>query len=129
MARVVVQLFEWCSSDYKVLRRSVKIALNHLQEKMEKLNHKTWKLCDVICNCIDYDVSSLSVTIHLPLSRAVAGLLLELSKHNENYSSLEPPLTLIELMEMPLRTLVMISQFRASMWRRNGFSLVNQIVF
>ena len=127
MATVVTQLFEWCSSDFKVLRRSVKIALNHLQEKMEKLNHKKWKLCDVSCCCIDYDVSSLSVSIHLPLSRAIAGLLLELSKHNVDYASLDPPLSLIELMEMPLRTLVMISQFRASMWRRNGFSLVNQI--
>lgn len=129
MSSVVSQIFDWCSSDFKILRRANKIALESLSEKMESVNYKPAKLCDIQCRCIDYDVSSQSVTIHLALSRAVAGLLLELSKHNVNYSNLDSPLTLVELMELPLRTLVMISQFRASMWRRNGFSLVNQIIF
>ncbi|VDO56980.1 unnamed protein product [Onchocerca flexuosa] len=31
------------------------------------------------------------------------------------------------LMEMPLRVFVLCSQSQAQMWRRNGFSLVNQI--
>ena len=110
MASVITQLFEWCSSDYKVLKRSVNIALRHLYDKMEAFNFKQGELCNINCRYIDYDVSSQSVTIHLPLSRTIAGLLLELSKHNVNYLSLNPPLTLIELMEIPLRTLVMISQ-------------------
>lgn len=130
MASVVTQLFEWCSTDFKVLKRSVNIALENLNEKLDKTpSLKNWKLNDVKCSCIDYDVSSRCVTIHLPLSRAVAGLLLELSKHNVKFSELNAPMRLIELLELPLRTLVMVSQFRASMWRRNGFSLVNQIIF
>lgn len=32
-------------------------------------------------------------------------------------------------MEFPLRTIVMIAQVRAGMWRRNGYSLLNQIFF
>lgn len=96
---------------------------------MEKLNYKNQKLGDITCDCIDYDVSSLSVSIHLPLSRAIAGLLLEFSKHDLPYSSLEPPLNLIELMEMPLRTLVMISQFRAGMWDSKLRSLSEQVTF
>jgi len=130
MSSVVTQLFEWCSSDFKVLKRSINLALKNLKQKFKQVSYKTWKLCDIECECIDYDVSSLLVTIHLALSRCVAGLLLELLKHDVKYSDLDTNnLTLIQLMELPLRTLVMISQFRASMWRRNGFSLVNQILF
>jgi len=40
-----------------------------------------------------------------------------------------PCSSLIELMELPLRTLVMIAQYHAGMWRRNGYSLVNQVYF
>lgn len=36
---------------------------------------------------------------------------------------LSPPL----LIELPLRCLVLCAQVHAGMWRRNGFSLINQV--
>lgn len=149
------------------------------------------ELLDYSVSCIEYDVSSAPVSIHLPLSRLVAGLALHLDKYGLNYNS---PEFLVkgkpspeELMEPVLRTQVMIAQvglysiliiclnnmslknscgiclvafllnvclmlllckmkvvaiFRstninflsccqvhAGMWRRNGFSLINQIYF
>lgn len=37
---------------------------------------------------------------------------------------LSPPL----LIELPLRCLVLCAQVHAGMWRRNGFSLINQVI-
>lgn len=130
VADVVSRLIEWCSSDFQVLRRSLQIALKNLKEKTGELNHKNLELCEVTCSCIDYDVSSLPVSLHLPLSRMIGGLLLEFSKHNVEYSTLEPPLSPTELMEMPLRTLAMVSQFRAKVcMERNYLSSLEPIFF
>ncbi|CAK9304522.1 unnamed protein product [Gordionus sp. m RMFG-2023] len=43
---------------------------------------------------------------------------------NKDYSKFPTP---IELMEYPMRTLVLCAQVQAGMWRRNGYSLLNQV--
>ena len=91
------------------------------------------ELLDYSVSCIEYDVSSAPVSIHLPLSRLVAGLTLQLEKYNLNYNSVEfsvkgKPSPEV-LMEPVLRTQVVIAQVNAGMWRRNGFYLSNQIYF
>ena len=74
------------------------------------------ELLDYSVSCIEYDVSSAPVSIHLPLSRLVAALTLHLDKYDLNYNS---PEYLVkgkpspeELMEPVLRTQVMIAQVR-----------------
>lgn len=74
------------------------------------------ELLDYSVSCIEYDVSSAPVSIHLPLSRLVAALTLHLDKYDLNYNS---PEFLVkgkpspeELMEPVLRTQVMIAQVR-----------------
>lgn len=83
----------------------------------------------------DYDVSRQEVSIHYTLSRFMAALLLYLPRFGISYNDMTctdlianrlPPESLFEL---PLRTQVLVSQFRTGMWRRNGYSLVNQILF
>lgn len=74
------------------------------------------ELLDYSVSCIEYDVSSAPVSIHLPLSRLVAALTLHLDKYDLNYNSPEflvkgKP-TPEELMEPVLRTQVMIAQVR-----------------
>lgn len=87
---------------------------------------------------ISYDVSRASVSIHLPLTRFAAALIVEqllrkpqtcpyLAKLKSNHDDEFP--TMIEVMEPSLRTQVMIAQYRSGLWRRNGFSLVNQILY
>ena len=39
------------------------------------------------------------------------------------------PVSPVELIEPSLRVQVMIAQSQAGMWRRNGYSLLNQIYF
>ena len=65
-------------------------------------------------SCIEYDVTTAPVSLHLPLSRLIAGLSLKLWKFNLNYNSVDFAVpgkpTPEELMEPVLRTHVMISQ-------------------
>ncbi|OTF77670.1 E3 ubiquitin-protein ligase UBR1-like protein, partial [Euroglyphus maynei] len=88
----------------------------------------------------DYNVGRKEISLHIPLSRFLAGLMLHLPKFpnlwNEytDYScdgGLLTPyrLNVESMMELALRTQVLLGQFRAGMWRRNGYSFINQIHF
>ncbi|XP_022244280.1 E3 ubiquitin-protein ligase UBR2-like isoform X1 [Limulus polyphemus] len=130
---VITLVLDWCGSDRVVLVKALRAALKLLESIQGKMTTTVREVADHSSSCIEYDVSSMPVTIHLPLSRFVAGLILHLPKFDLTYSS---PEFLIrnkpgpeELMELPLRTQVMIAQFRAGMWRRNGYSLLNQVFF
>uniref|UniRef100_A0A8D0XWM5 E3 ubiquitin-protein ligase n=1 Tax=Sus scrofa TaxID=9823 RepID=A0A8D0XWM5_PIG len=93
----------------------------------------TLSICGHSVETIRYCVSKEKVSIHLPVSRLLAGLHVLLSKSEVAYkfpellplSELSPPM----LIEHPLRCLVLCAQVHAGMWRRNGFSLVNQIYY
>ena len=69
----------------------------------------------------------------MPLIRFIGALLVHTSKFKLSY--LDDTKLLVDrpppdvLIEQPLRTQVMIGQFRAGMWRRNGYSLNNQVMF
>uniref|UniRef100_A0A8C0UYE9 E3 ubiquitin-protein ligase n=1 Tax=Cyanistes caeruleus TaxID=156563 RepID=A0A8C0UYE9_CYACU len=90
-------------------------------------------MCGHSVETIRYCVSQEKVSIHLPVSRLLAGLHVLLSKTEVAYkfpellplSELSPPM----LIEHPLRCLVLCAQVHAGMWRRNGFSLVNQRIY
>lgn len=60
----------------------------------------------------------------LPFTKCVCVCLL-MSLSYGPQSELSPPM----LIEHPLRCLVLCAQVHAGMWRRNGFSLVNQVKF
>lgn len=66
--------------------------------------------------CYDYDVSTQPVSVHLPLSRMISGLLLALPKHGLQWDcsemELEDKPTLLQLMEAPLRLQVLMAQVR-----------------
>ncbi|CAG0889985.1 unnamed protein product [Darwinula stevensoni] len=74
-----------------------------------------------------------SVSVHLPLSRIFAGMVLEMPNFDLSFNSQEFEIknkpSLVALMEPCLRTEVLIAQVHAGMWRRNGFSLMNQVYF
>lgn len=69
-------------------------------------------------SCYEFDVSSQPVSVHLPLSRMISGLLLALPKHGLEWECPEMELavkpTLLQLMETPLRLQVLIAQVRSS---------------
>jgi E3 ubiquitin-protein ligase UBR2 len=128
-------IVQWCASDRKVLLKSTRAALKKFQELQptEQQPKTVVTLLNFTQLCYDYDVSTQPVSVHLPLSRMISGLLLSLPKHGLEWDCSEMTLelkpTLLQLMEAPLRLQVLMAQVQAGMWRHNGYSLINQLYF
>ncbi|XP_063980844.1 E3 ubiquitin-protein ligase UBR2 isoform X2 [Diachasmimorpha longicaudata] len=137
LSPVISLALEWCGSDRVVLIKAFRLVLKKLCENTTKDSPGTpgqlRELTDHSATCIDYDVSIEPVSIHLPLSRFLAGLFLYLEKYNLDYQSsefmIQSKLSPVQLIEPVLRAQTMISQVHAGMWRRNGYSLLNQLYF
>lgn len=130
---LITKILLWCGSDSIVLKKVYRMALKKIWENSILDPHRPPVVRELInykVTCIDYDVSLEPVSIHLPLSRFLAGLHLYLDhyglsyEHSELQTAKQSPEQIIEPV---LRALVLISQVHAGMWRRNGYSLLNQI--
>ncbi|CDQ85414.1 unnamed protein product [Oncorhynchus mykiss] len=136
LTHIISMIQEWCATDERVLIEAYKkclTALTHCHSGFADGEQPiTLSMCGHSVDTIRYCVSQEKVSIHLPVSRLLAGLHVLLSKMEVAYrfpeqlplSELSPPM----LIEHPLRCLVLCAQVHAGMWRRNGFSLVNQVV-
>ncbi|KAM6956516.1 E3 ubiquitin-protein ligase UBR2 isoform 1-T1 [Aplochiton taeniatus] len=137
LTHIISMMQEWCATDERVLIEAYKkclAALTHCHSGFTDGEQPiTLSMCGHSVDTIRYCVSQEKVSIHLPVSRLLAGLHVLLSKIEVAYrfpeqlplSELSPPM----LIEHPLRCLVLCAQVHAGMWRRNGFSLVNQIYY
>ncbi|XP_048858643.1 E3 ubiquitin-protein ligase UBR2 isoform X1 [Brienomyrus brachyistius] len=137
LTHIISMMQEWCASDEKVLIEAYRMclaALTHCHGGFADGEQPiTLGMCGHSVDTFRYCVSQEKVIIHLPVSRLLAGLHVLLSKTEVAYrfperlplSELSPPM----LIEHPLRCLVLCAQVHAGMWRRNGFSLVNQIYY
>uniref|UniRef100_A0A8C1IBK9 E3 ubiquitin-protein ligase n=1 Tax=Cyprinus carpio TaxID=7962 RepID=A0A8C1IBK9_CYPCA len=127
LTHIISMMQEWCASDERVLIEAYKkclSALTHCHSGFTDGEQPiTLSMCGHSVETIRYCVSQEKVSIHLPVSRLLAGLHALLS--TTEVSELSPPM----LIEHPLRCLVLCAQVHAGMWRRNGFSLVNQIYY
>ncbi|XP_050524886.1 E3 ubiquitin-protein ligase UBR2 [Daktulosphaira vitifoliae] len=130
---LITKILLWCGSDCLVLKKVYRMTLKKIWENpIVDPNRPTVvkELIDRSVTCIDYDVSTEPVSIHLPLSRFLAGLHLYLDRYGLSFD--HPDLqtarqTPEQIIEPVLRAQVLISQVHAGMWRRNGYSLLNQI--
>lgn len=136
LAPVITLILKWCSTDQIVLVKAYRLTLKKLYENpcFDPSRMCVIKqLANHFASCHHYDVSTQPVSIHLPLSRFLAGLYLHLEKFGLSYYSTEfyslTKQTPEQIIEPVLRTQVMIAQVHAGMWRRNGYSLSNQIYF
>ncbi|XP_023401425.1 E3 ubiquitin-protein ligase UBR2 isoform X9 [Loxodonta africana] len=137
LTHIISMMQDWCALDEKVLIEAYKKCLAVLMQCHSGFTDGeqpiTLSICGHSVETIRYCVSQEKVSIHLPVSRLLAGLHALLSKSEVAYkfpellplSELSPPM----LIEHPLRCLVLCAQVHAGMWRRNGFSLVNQIYY
>ncbi|KAM9476389.1 E3 ubiquitin-protein ligase UBR2 isoform 2-T2 [Clarias gariepinus] len=137
LTHIISMIQEWCASDERVLIEAYKKCLTILTHCHSGFTDGeqpiTLSMCGHSVDTIRYCVSQEKVSIHLPVSRLLAGLHALLSKTEVAYrfpeqlplSELSPPMVI----EHPLRCLVLCAQVHAGMWRRNGFSLVNQIYY
>ena len=137
LAPVIALLLNWCSSDKVTFLTAYRMLLKKLKEETKSDNFKTQKLEleGKSADCVVFNVATSPVSLHLPLCRLLAGMSLHLDKFGLKYAGDDfqlmeeemPSLNLV--LEMPLRTWVLVSQVHAGMWRRNGSSLQHQIFF
>ncbi|XP_071961938.1 E3 ubiquitin-protein ligase UBR2-like isoform X2 [Antedon mediterranea] len=126
-------LMEWIGSDQSLLIRAYRMVMMKLREakKAKPVKFDNKEVCGHSVSCIKYDVSSQSISIHVPITRLLAGLHLHLGKYNLHFykEGLLPmgALTPMELMEDALRIQVLKAQCQAGQWRRNGYALLNQL--
>ena len=133
LSPVISLALEWCGSDRVVLIKAFRLVLKKLEDQPGRAPMSFREVANHSASCIQYDVSSEPVSIHLPLSRFLAGLFLHLEKfglsfQGSEFQTLSKP-SMEEIIEPVLRAGAMISQVCAGMWRRNGYSLIHQLYF
>lgn len=135
LAPIISLVLDWCSSDRVVFvkaYRMVLAALNETEFIVSETSTEVKELADHSALCLMYDVSAKQVSIHLPLSRFFAGLYLLFEKFELTFDTFPTPMlkpTPETICEPVLCTLTMIAQVHAGLWRRNGYSLLNQLYF
>uniref|UniRef100_A0A3Q2Y0B2 E3 ubiquitin-protein ligase n=1 Tax=Hippocampus comes TaxID=109280 RepID=A0A3Q2Y0B2_HIPCM len=132
LTHIISMIQEWCSTDERVLIEAYRKCLSAVSQCHSGLPDGEQPISlSLAGHCVDtfmYQVSQDKVSIHLPVCRLLAGLHVLLSRTDVAArlpEQLPPPL----LIELPLRCLVLCAQVLAGMWRRNGFSLINQIYY
>lgn len=135
LANCISLAVEWCGTDKVVLIKAYRSVLKKLEENpcYEKNEAgEPRELADHSTACLQYDVASKPVSIHLPLTRFLSALHLHLEKFNLHFDGTEFHVikpTPVQIMEPVLRSQVMIAQVHAGMWRRNGYALLNSLFF
>lgn len=138
---LISRLVAYCSLDETILIAVLSNAQQRLFTKFSNFKTIMRNIFDHEAQCIHYDVSLSPVSVHLPLTRFAAALIIELMQrrpcdrvpYDESLIALvktnDSSNLMRDIMEPSLRTEVMIAQSRSGMWRRNGFSLNNQIIY
>ncbi|CAJ1073672.1 E3 ubiquitin-protein ligase UBR1 [Xyrichtys novacula] len=133
LRHVLAMFQDWCSSDDEILLLAFKECHAVLMQCNNQPFHREatdYYMCKHILHVRPYKVSQEPVSIHLPISRLLAGLYVLLCRTGaierlDNLGSYD----FTQLAEHPLRCIVLAAQVSAEMWRRNGLSLVSQVYY
>nr|XP_004660942.1 E3 ubiquitin-protein ligase UBR1 isoform X1 [Jaculus jaculus] len=136
LKNILLMFQEWCACDedlllvaYKECHKAVmKCSTGFISSRKTIV-----QLCGHTLETKSYRVSEDLVSIHLPLSRTLAGLHVRLSRLGaisrlHEFVPFED-FQIEVLVEYPLRCLVLVAQVVAEMWRRNGLSLISQVFY
>ncbi|KAM4541816.1 E3 ubiquitin-protein ligase UBR1 [Odontesthes bonariensis] len=133
LRHILAMFQDWCLSDDEILVLAFKECHAVLMQCNNQPLHREatdFYMCKHILHVRPYKVSQEPVSIHLPISRLLAGLyvllcgtgVIERLENAESYN-------FTQLAEHPLRCVVLAAQVTAEMWRRNGLSLVSQVYY
>ncbi|KAK3538210.1 hypothetical protein QTP70_033114 [Hemibagrus guttatus] len=133
----ILSMFQdWCSSDERVLLQAFQECHRALQRCTNQPFHNEptdHYMCRHILHTRSYKVSQEPVSIHLPITRLLAGLYVLLCRTGAvKYlpDFVDPgQMDLPFYADFPLRCVVLAAQVSAEMWRRNGLSLVSQVYY
>uniref|UniRef100_A0A8C7CP95 E3 ubiquitin-protein ligase n=1 Tax=Oncorhynchus kisutch TaxID=8019 RepID=A0A8C7CP95_ONCKI len=136
LRHILVMFQDWCSSDETVLL----LSFRECHRSLMRCNNQPFQseatdyyMCKHILHVSPYKVSQEPVSIHLPISRALAGLYVQLcytGAVRRLHEFMDPEsCDFTWFAEHPLRCVVLAAQVSAEMWRRNGLSLVSQVYY
>ncbi|KAF7658034.1 hypothetical protein LDENG_00018910 [Lucifuga dentata] len=136
LRHILAMFQDWCSSDEEILLLAFKESHKALMQCNNQAFHREasdFYMCKHILHVCPYKVSQEPVSIHLPISRLLAGFYVQLCRtgavqHLQEFADPES-YDYLQLAEHPLRCVVLAAQVSAEMWRRNGLSLVSQIYY
>ncbi|KAB0395433.1 hypothetical protein E2I00_005236, partial [Balaenoptera physalus] len=136
LKNILLMFQEWCACDEELLLVAYKEchkAVMRCSASFKSSSKTVVQLCGHTLETKSYRVSEDLVSIHLPLSRTLAGLHMRLSRLGA-ISRLHEFVPFEDfqvevLVEYPLRCLVLVAQVVAEMWRRNGLSLISQVFY
>lgn len=135
LSYVITLVLEWCGTDKVILVKVYRMVLASLSQSefiVSQSVNEVKELADHSASVLMYDVLSKDVSVHLPLSRFFAGLYLHLEKFDLTFDTISVPSTKPipeQIIEPVLCTQTMIAQVHSGLWRRNGYSLLNQLYF
>uniref|UniRef100_A0A8C4M5C4 E3 ubiquitin-protein ligase n=1 Tax=Equus asinus asinus TaxID=83772 RepID=A0A8C4M5C4_EQUAS len=135
LKNILLMFQEWCACDEELLLVAYKDchkAVMRCSTSFMSSSKTVVQLCGHTLETKSYRVSEDLVSIHLPLSRTLAGLHVRLSRLGavSRLHEFVPFDFQVEiLVEYPLRCLVLVAQVVAEMWRRNGLSLISQVFY
>ncbi|XP_059082624.1 E3 ubiquitin-protein ligase UBR2-like isoform X2 [Tigriopus californicus] len=139
IAPLTYLVMEWASRDRVVFIKTLRMLLKKLYFDLKEadknpatsVTYETVRVQAQEATCIAYQVSSRPISMHAPLTRLLAGLSLYMQRFNLTFDSNELNILAkpnpIQMIEPSLRTVVLVAQVHAGMWRRNGYSLTDQI--
>ncbi|CAG0917514.1 unnamed protein product [Notodromas monacha] len=129
---VITAMLKWCSTDPVVFVKAFRATVDKRRMARvaeEKAERKVGGRSAVVNT---YDITTQSASLHHPIPRLLAGLLQLLPKFNLTWTSPElggERLELEDYIEHPLRVKLLQAQVNAGMWRRNGLSLMKQLMY
>uniref|UniRef100_A0A8C4ERQ6 E3 ubiquitin-protein ligase n=1 Tax=Dicentrarchus labrax TaxID=13489 RepID=A0A8C4ERQ6_DICLA len=132
LRHILAMFQDWCSSDDEILLLAFKECHKVLMQCNNQPFHKEstdYYMCKHILHVPPYKVSQQPVSIHLPISRLLAGLYVLMCRTGAIGCLDYPSYDYTQLAEHPLRCVVLAAQVSAEMWRRNGLSLVSQVYY
>ncbi|XP_067943651.1 E3 ubiquitin-protein ligase UBR2-like isoform X2 [Watersipora subatra] len=130
----IALLLRWCSSNTEILFDVYSTVLQHLV-KLRDVSTCQITVAQHTVDCCMFEVGGTEsyTSIHLPLHRMLAGLNNYLPEGvnflSPQFAPLNKRMDLADLLEYPLRVLVLLAQVQADMWKRNGYSILNQIYY
>uniref|UniRef100_A0A182W515 E3 ubiquitin-protein ligase n=1 Tax=Anopheles minimus TaxID=112268 RepID=A0A182W515_9DIPT len=136
LSHLITLVLEWCATDRIVLGKVFRMAMAALNETKfiaQESEPVVRSAANHSATCLMYDVLSRPVSVHLPLTRFLAGLYTVFERHDFTFatfvSNMSDYPTAEQIIEPVLCARTMMSQVHAGMWRRNGYALINQLFF
>ena len=132
LAPIYGLVVNWCKTDRIVFIKTVRMIFKKLHEDADPdLKYYETKVNDSVANCLDYQVSSKPVSFHQPLTRMLAALALHMKQFDLDFDANEFDIpekpSILNMIEPSMRIAVLIAQVQGGMWRRNGYSVVEQV--